>query len=632
MGSPSHIFRRYELLEAIGRGGMGNVFRARAGDGRIVALKLLKSEAGPNARARFERERRLQADLGEEEGFVPLLDADIEDEMPYLVLPLLEGGTLREKLEEGPLSIPDAVTLGVALARALGKAHARGIVHRDLKPDNIIFTREGRPLVADLGLAKRWSAAEDAETESPLISQTGTLQGTVRYMAPEQAENAKLAGPPADVFSLGAILYECLGGRPAFPGDSVVEVLRSVLRGAPAEPLARLRPEVPAGLAAIVERALSREPRDRFQDGEDMARALEARGFAKRPIGPRLAAVLAVAVLLAVGVAALFPFLRAKRRAAEVKAAVATGDALLETQARVAIVAFSRALELDPRRAEAFVGRARAHLKAGELAESIADATSAIAIDPRSAAAFEVRASARHESRDFGDALEDATSAVTLDPARARAFVMRAKARLELGQLEGADADAAKALSLDATLVVAWRIRARLAGERGEPSQAIEYATRAIALDPAERETWLVRADAFVARLDLSEALDDCDRAIALDPSAASSFACRASAELEGDDGDAAIEDATKAIELDAKLARPWLVRADARSAQGDRKAASADYQRFLALVPESDPRARRVRELLPRRHREHDDDDDREREHHRRGDREHSERERDDD
>ncbi len=628
MGSPSHFLRRYELLEAIGRGGMGTVFRARARDGRIVAIKLLEGEASPNALARFERERRLQADLGEEAGFVPLLDADLADEMPYLVLPLLEGGTLREKLEQGPLPVADAVALGIALARALGKAHARGIVHRDLKPDNVIFTRDGRPLVADLGLAKRWSADEDAATESPAISQTGTLQGTVRYMAPEQAENAKHAGPPADVFSLGAILYECLGGRPAFPGDSVVEVLRSVLRGVPAEPLATLRPEVPAGLAAIVERALARDPRDRFQEGEELARALEARSFAGRPIGPRLVLLLSVAALLAIGVAVLFPYLRAKRRAAEARAAVTRGDALVETHARAAVAAFSRALALDPARPEALVGRARARLKERQLPESIADATSAIAVDPRCAAAFEVRASARHESRDFGGALEDATSAVTLDPSLARAFLVRALARHELGQSEGADSDAVKALALDPTLVAAWRVRARLAGERGEPGEAIEYATRAIALDPADLDAWLVRAEALSARLDLSEAIDDCDRAIALDPGEARSFACRAGAELESDDADAAIADASKAIELDAKLARSWLVRADARSAKGDRKAALADYQRFLALVPESDPQARRVRELLPRRHREHDDDD--REEHHRR--REHSERERDDD
>ena len=627
MGSPSHFLRRYELLETIGRGGMGTVYRARARDGRIVAIKLLEGEASPNALARFERERRLQADLGEEAGFVPLLDADLADEMPYLVLPLLEGGTLREKLEQGPLPVADAVALGIALARALGKAHARGIVHRDLKPDNVIFTRDGRALVADLGLAKRWSADEDAATESPAISQTGTLQGTVRYMAPEQAENAKLAGPPADVFSLGAILYECLGGRPAFPGDSVVEVLRSVLRGAPAEPLATLRPEVPPGLAAIVERALARDPRDRFQEGEELARALEARGFAtRRPITPaRFVGLLAVAPVVVIGVAMLVPYVRAKHRAAEARVHLAKGTkALSEGWDAAASAELTRALELDPALVEAHVVRARASLLDLDLESAIADANSALAVDPRSAAAFEVRARARGRGGDWSGALEDATSAVTLDSSLARAFVVRAEARVELGQLELAEADAARALATDPALVAAWRIRARVAGERGEPSEAIEHATRAIALDPRDVDTWLVRAEAFAARLELAAAIDDCDRAIALDPRRARSFACRASAELDDDDGDAAIADASKAIELDAKLARPWLVRADARSAKGDRKAAVADYQRFLALVPESNPRARRVRELLPRRHREHDDDD--REEHHRR--REHSERE----
>src|SRR5262249_13501635 len=136
----------YEVTSELGRGGMGVVLRARSPDGKDVALKVLHAADSKSALARFERERRLLATLGEEGGFVPLLDAGDSPRGPFIVMPLLPGGTLRDRLERGPLAVEDAVALFVALASALGRAHALGIVHRDLKPENVLFTAEGRPL------------------------------------------------------------------------------------------------------------------------------------------------------------------------------------------------------------------------------------------------------------------------------------------------------------------------------------------------------------------------------------------------------------------------------------------------------------------------------------------------------
>ncbi len=145
----------YEVLGELGRGGMGVVFRARGPGGGEVALKLLARADGA-AFARFDRERRLLASLGEEEGFVGLLDAGTAREGAWLVMPLVPGGTLADRLEAGPLGVEETVALGTQLARALGAAHARGIVHRDVKPENILFAASGRPLVADLGIAKHF--------------------------------------------------------------------------------------------------------------------------------------------------------------------------------------------------------------------------------------------------------------------------------------------------------------------------------------------------------------------------------------------------------------------------------------------------------------------------------------------
>ena len=261
----------YRILGAIGRGGMGVVFRATSPAGGEVAVKVLNVAAlAAGQRARFDRERRLLATVGE--GFVPLLDAGEAAGGPYLVMPYLEGGTLRDRLRKGPFPVADALSLGRALARSLGRAHAAGIVHRDLKPENVLFDAAGRPFVADLGLAKH---ADATLARSLSLSIAGEARGTYGYMPPEQMADSKSVDARSDVFSLGAILYECLAGAPAFQGDDVMAVLARVDAG-DVTPVRSSRPEVPAWLAQVVERALDREPQRRFADGSALANALEA--------------------------------------------------------------------------------------------------------------------------------------------------------------------------------------------------------------------------------------------------------------------------------------------------------------------------------------------------------------------
>jgi hypothetical protein len=262
----------YEISAEIGRGGMGAVYRARAADGRDVAIKVLL-RATPDARARFERERRLLGSLGEAEGFVPLLDAGNVGEQPFLVMPFLAGGTLRDRLRHGPLGVEDTIALGAALADAVGRAHARGIVHRDLKPENVLFDAQERPLVADLGLGKHFRSDVAGASQSVAISLVGGMRGTVGYCPSEQINDATSVDARADVFALGAILYECLAGRPAFEGETPLAVFSKIDAGHIA-PLRELRPEAPERLARVVTRALARDRGNRFEDGAALARAL----------------------------------------------------------------------------------------------------------------------------------------------------------------------------------------------------------------------------------------------------------------------------------------------------------------------------------------------------------------------
>jgi serine/threonine-protein kinase len=295
---------------------MGVVHRSRSPDGQDVAVKLLVRVDGPKL-ARFERERRLLASFTVRDGFVPLIDAGLCDMGPYIVMPFCSGGTLRHRLGLGQLGIEETVALGRALAAALGRAHARGIVHRDVKPENVLFTADGAPLITDLGVAKHFDTSTPGGSQSIELTREGVACGTAGYMAPEQLRDAASAGPEADVFSLGAVLYECLIGTPPFVGESIVDVLEKLARGR-FPPIRSERPEVPKWLASVIERALARSKEARFPDGEALCAALEPR---PSRVGTRAALVGLPVVALAALV--LVVVLAARRAGQPVEAAVA---------------------------------------------------------------------------------------------------------------------------------------------------------------------------------------------------------------------------------------------------------------------------------------------------------------------
>jgi eukaryotic-like serine/threonine-protein kinase len=247
----------YEIIDLLGTGGMGEVYRATDTRlGRTVAVKILNSQFSE----RFETEARAISSVNHPH-ICALYDIGTHEGRSYLVLEYLEGKPL-----EGPLGTDEALRLATQIAGALEAAHQRGIIHRDLKPANIMVTAAGVKLL-DFGLAKL------APTSDADITRTieGTVMGTAAYMAPEQAEG-KSIDTRSDVFSFGAVLYEMLTGRRAFRGDSVVAVLSAVLRDHP-DPLG---PGVPPGLEAIVVRCLQKDPAERFQHMREVRVALEA--------------------------------------------------------------------------------------------------------------------------------------------------------------------------------------------------------------------------------------------------------------------------------------------------------------------------------------------------------------------
>ncbi len=271
---------RYEVLDTIGRGGMGRVVRARdAGLGRIVALKLLERglDDDERSRKRFLREARAAARL-QHPNVVAVHDVGEADGRAFLVMELVGGGSLDKRLTE-PYDLAEMVGRLEKVARAVHAAHDAGIVHRDLKPGNILLTPEGEPKVADFGLAF-------VREKDSLVTRSGAMLGTPLYMAPEQFEPAgREIDRRTDVYALGAILYQVLTGRPPHLGSSTVDQCWRVLHAEPVPPR-RLDPSIPWPLEAIALKALEKRPGDRYQTAAELAEDLE-RSLHDEPIRAR---------------------------------------------------------------------------------------------------------------------------------------------------------------------------------------------------------------------------------------------------------------------------------------------------------------------------------------------------------
>ena len=266
----------YEIIGALGVGGMGEVYRADDTRlGRQVAIKVLPQEFSdqPERIRRFEQEARATSALNHP-SIVAIFDVGETEGISWVAMELVEGVTLEERMASGPLAIRKALEIAVPIADGLAAAHQAGIVHRDLKPSNVMVATDGFMKILDFGLAKLVPTA-GGDSQSRLQTQTspGQLIGTAAYMSPEQA-----AGQPADhradQFALGLILYEMLTGKPAFREETTAETLTAILR-AEAEPVSSLRPETPSPLEWIVERCLAKEASDRYVATADLARDLK---------------------------------------------------------------------------------------------------------------------------------------------------------------------------------------------------------------------------------------------------------------------------------------------------------------------------------------------------------------------
>lgn len=277
----------YRILDKIGEGAMGEVFRARDESlHRDVAIKLIRpaSNENPDHLRRFEQEAKAAASLSHP-NILAIYEFGFDNNTPYIVSELLEGKDLRATLGKRPLASADALNYGLQIVSGMSAAHERHIVHRDLKPENIFLTHDGRIKILDFGVAKHQPPLQgDRPEELPTVTKQGTIVGTYAYMAPEQLRSQPVDGR-SDIFSFGAIFYEMLTGTRAFSGETEVDTITAVLKEQPAGSNLDAA-AVPGAYREVVRHCLEKDPANRFQTAKDLAFTLQAVSGGTIPVGP----------------------------------------------------------------------------------------------------------------------------------------------------------------------------------------------------------------------------------------------------------------------------------------------------------------------------------------------------------
>ena len=279
------VVSHYRIIERLGEGGMGVVYAAEDTHlGRRVAVKVLSAETSDthHFKARFLREARSASALSHPHIAMIYDYGETEEGFPFIVMELVRGRSLSDILDESELTLERAVEIISDVAEALGEAHAAGIVHRDIKPANVMISGRGQVKVLDFGIAKQLNAEPvrgadlEARTLLAMRTQRGVVLGTPLYLSPEQARGAAVDAR-SDLFALGAVLYECVAGRPAFAqaGEGPVEIAANVIHLDPPPPSA-LNPHVTPGLEQVILKALAKRPEERYQSASELAAALRA--------------------------------------------------------------------------------------------------------------------------------------------------------------------------------------------------------------------------------------------------------------------------------------------------------------------------------------------------------------------
>ena len=570
----------FRVLASIARGGGGQVYRVANPQpgGPDLALKLLLGKPGPRSYRRYQTEVQAMLRL-RHPGVVGLHAAGEHGDLPYLVMDLVEGASLQDRLQRrGALPWRESAELALQVAEALAECHALGVVHRDLKPDNMLVDADGRARVADFGLAL------DLDASQSRLTQSGTFMGTPGYWAPEQASGkTELLGPLVDVYGIGAVLYAMLTRMPPFRPSSVREAISQTI-SMPPDPPSVHAPDVPKALERICMRCLEKDPAQRYPSAQGLSVALRELLHGPPPDSapPRRApwgAAVAIGAALALGLGAWWltrgeapdpvagPGPAEPAVPAEPSEPKPDLDALLAAQDwESALPLLDLALAADPRDVELRVQRGRARRGLGEFALALEDLGEVLATHPDHREALHHRGAVLRKLKREADALVDLERLLALDPTHAGGHYHRGVIRRRAGQLQGAIEDFDDALRLDPDLEsVARYHRARAYLELGELGLALEDVQRVLALAPQDVGALYQRSQIRIAQGELAEALPDLDLLVELQPEVGSARIDRGLLRIKLGQREEGRADLRRGLELDpgaenADLARQELV------------------------------------------------------------------------
>jgi len=568
----------YTVERELSRGGMGVVYRARDPQlDRPVAIKvLLPAGFGMDQLdwARFQLEARTTARL-RHPNVIAIHSAGQADGRPYLVLDLIEGGSLHERIQsQGPLPCREAAQIARTLADALHHAHEEGILHRDLKPQNVLLEGGTKPLLADFGLGKLMGV------ERAGFTATGEVLGTPAYMSPEQAsaEHGQV-GQATDVYGLGATLYAMLTGRAPFKEKSLVNTLDSVRHRPPLAP-SQLRPELDLELEAICLRCLAKSPADRYPSAAALRDALDkylAAGPAAAPPAParrRLHALgLVLCGVLVGGASGAWASQGTSSPQLEGEAARLNRRALQRSNRsdfEGAEQDWSEVLELEPQAASIWFERAGARLGREDFAGALADLDRVASFEPADPEAVHfVRSKVYCAMEDYPQALAEADRALALRPDNALYALQRGLAKEKLGDGEGALVDFARALELDPRLAGSHFRRSCVYVERGDYEETLREVAAALALEPDYAPALAVRGMVLAKQGDHPGSLIAFRAALQPSLEELTEHLCnRASALLQLEDWDAAAVDSGLALEANPEWKEASLLHGVARRGQ----------------------------------------------------------------
>jgi serine/threonine protein kinase/Tfp pilus assembly protein PilF len=594
---PGSVVAGHRIESVINSGGMGIVFSAVDTElERRVAFKIIKPElaADEQFRRRFQREAKLMASI-DHPNIIQIWRCGEEDGLLFVSMQYVEGTDLAAVIRElGRLPTLRAARIVADVAAALDVAHRYGVVHRDVKPHNILLEQrpeDERVVLTDFGLAKR---VRKSRSE---MFRTREFIGTPAYAAPEQMR-PKRVDARADIYALGGVLFHAVTGRVPFDADDEVGLLIAHATAPPPRVTAVVS-DVPRDLDSIVEKALAKNPADRYDSAGDLAQAVLAasgQGPIADPLGnvatgaaapggaevesPPPSAETDEAVTPPTGVpAAAQSQVREILRRAESHRARHRNTSALEE--------FERALQLAPESADALAGRGHTYLSERRIEDALADFEAALRKEPGSIYALTGRAAARLAKRQPESALQDYKSALAIDPGSLDALVGCAETLTRLRQYSAARAAVESALSIDSDAVDGLRLRAVLAVQSRQLAAARAAATHAVEVDPHSPAVFATRAFVRLAAPDLEGALEDVEKACTLDDCDASTRALRGLVLVRLGRADEGLGDLEHAIGLDGEHAEARAWRAVATLWLGRSDDVDADVQRALELHSE---------------------------------------------